>query len=358
MTVLPPSTSTDVTPRPSRWWSKAERSTSSWPARNTSARGNVRSHSMLVATRVGAEPSSTRAVSGVFPSESRTTRKGLRPVAYSAFTVSFGSSFRTVPMPTMIASTFALSPWTRRRSSLLLSRAPRPSGRAIFPSRLIAALMRTLGRTDSPRGGAHNNLWVTMRHLLVGRSPDRFGRTDEGPPRSNRSDEVRGARRRFPLDPPARSAERGAEGRAIADAGDPSRRDGVHGLRCRFDAREDEGARDGSRDRGGRGTREGSAPRVHNDPSALPRPRGRRAGGVRPARRRPVDGAVLLRRRDAAPRGGPMEDDLRNPAVGMSRSQDRISRRAALSKVPLMRRRGWTESRSTSSSGWTSAGPP
>src|SRR6267143_121495 len=147
MTVLPPSTRIVFTSRAARRSRSAFRSTSSLPRRRTSARGNERSHTSEVTINVAALPSRTRADSGVLPSESRTTRRGFRPFAYSDFTVSFGSSFRTVPTPTKIASTAARRRCTRRRSSSLLSRTPLPSESAIFPSTLIAALMITRGRT-------------------------------------------------------------------------------------------------------------------------------------------------------------------------------------------------------------------
>src|SRR2546421_427537 len=137
MTVLPPSTRIVFTSRAARRSRRASKSTSSLPRRMTSARGNERSLSSDVTINVGALPSKMWAESGILPSESKTTRRGFRPFAYSDFTVSFGSSFRTVPTPTRIASTAARRRCTRRRSSSLLSRTPLPSGSAIFPSTLI-----------------------------------------------------------------------------------------------------------------------------------------------------------------------------------------------------------------------------
>src|SRR5437763_179170 len=102
--------------------------------------------------------SSTLAPSGVLPLESSTIRRGFRPFTYSAFTVSFGSSFRTVPIPTRTASAFARSAWTRRRSSSLLKRTGFPPESAIFPSTLIAALMTTCGRTSIRCAVRINNL--------------------------------------------------------------------------------------------------------------------------------------------------------------------------------------------------------
>src|SRR5439155_3679838 len=147
MTVLPPSTRIVFTSRAARRSRRACKSTSSLPRRMTSAPGNERSLSSDVTINVGALPSNTWAESGILPSESKITRRGFRPFAYSDFTVNFGSSFRTVPTPTRIASTAARRRCTRRRSSSLLNRTPFPSGCAIFPSTLIAALMITRGRT-------------------------------------------------------------------------------------------------------------------------------------------------------------------------------------------------------------------
>src|SRR6266540_7106048 len=114
ITVLPPSTKTVRIPRPPSRSSRAPRSTSSFPHRRTSAWANVRSEASDVTMSVGARPSRTRACSGVWPSESRTIRSGMRSGATtSAFTVSFGSSWRTVPTPTRIASTRPRSDCTR-----------------------------------------------------------------------------------------------------------------------------------------------------------------------------------------------------------------------------------------------------
>src|SRR3990170_2201257 len=123
--VLPPSTRSVDTPRPFRISRSFLRSTSSFPHRTTSAGGKTESQSSAVATIVGADPSRTAALVGVRPSESTTTRSGFRSSAYSGFTMSRGSSVRTVPMPTRIASTFARSRWTRCMSSSLLNRTGR-----------------------------------------------------------------------------------------------------------------------------------------------------------------------------------------------------------------------------------------
>src|SRR5207247_5598214 len=95
MMVLPPSTRRRRTPRAARRSRRTSRSTSSFPIRKTSTSGKVRLLPSEVTIKVGAVRSRTLAPSGVLPLESRTIRRGFRPFAYSAFTVSFGSSFRT-----------------------------------------------------------------------------------------------------------------------------------------------------------------------------------------------------------------------------------------------------------------------
>src|SRR6266508_6437139 len=183
ITVPPPSTRRVRIPRPPSRSSRAPRSTSSFPHRRTSARANVRSEASDVTMSVGAWPSRTRACSGVRPSESRTIRSGLRS-ATSGLVVSFGSSLRTVPTPTRIASTRPRRRCTRCTSSSLLRRARWPSRKAIFPSRLIAALTITRGRTTGPKGGKHNKfadadgIFFYLGHLPPG------GGTDEGPSRA------------------------------------------------------------------------------------------------------------------------------------------------------------------------------
>src|SRR5439155_1574209 len=126
--------------------------------RETLTAEKVRLLASDVTIKVGALRSRTLAPAGVLPLESSTIRRGFRPFTYSAFTVSFGSSFRTVPIPTRTASAFARSAWTRRRSSSLLNRTGFPPESAIFPSTLIAALMTTCGRTSIRCAVRINNL--------------------------------------------------------------------------------------------------------------------------------------------------------------------------------------------------------
>src|SRR3989442_2602767 len=150
-TVLPPSTSSRFTPR--SWRIPRSRSTSTWssPHRTTSAFRNVFTQLVFVAINVGAVPSNTAAFTGEEPSESMTTRSGFGPRANSFFTVSFGSSIRTVPTPTRIASHAARSSWSRFRSSSFEIRTPSREGSAIFPSADIAAFTTTCGRTAAQR---------------------------------------------------------------------------------------------------------------------------------------------------------------------------------------------------------------
>src|SRR2546427_1630491 len=122
--------------------------------RATSAFGNVFAQSTVVTIKVGASRFSTCAPSGVRPSLSSTTRSGLRPAAYSGFTVSFGSSARIVPTPTSTASQVARSWWTRRRSSSSLIRVCFRVGSAIFPSTDIAKFTSTCGGATVARTGA------------------------------------------------------------------------------------------------------------------------------------------------------------------------------------------------------------
>src|SRR2546428_2472551 len=150
-TVLPPSTRSRFTPRSDK--SPRSLGTSTWssPHRTTSAFRNVFVQLVFVAIRVSAAPSQTAAFTGEEPSESRTTRSGFGPLANSFFTVRLGSSMRTVPTPTRIASHAARSSWTRFRSSSFEIRTPSREGSAIFPSADIAAFTMTWGRTARQR---------------------------------------------------------------------------------------------------------------------------------------------------------------------------------------------------------------
>src|SRR5437667_5811901 len=270
MTVLPPSTRIVFTSRAARRSRRASKSTSSLPRRMTSARGNERSLSSDVTINVGALPSKTWAESGILPSESRTTRSGFRPFAYSDFTVSFGSSFRTVPTPTRIASTDARRRCTRRRSCSLLSRTPVPSESAIFPSMLIAALMITRGRTAIRWAGRITTLRVRSEVHLA-RRPARAGGSDESP---------FGPRRRVAISSKGGGGPGGPLrcGRPREPAGSepgtrsPPLRDGLYRRRHRPDSPEAAGRLHVARNRGRRGTSDGGPSGLHEDSAALQDP--------------------------------------------------------------------------------------
>src|SRR5213592_188949 len=276
MTVLPPSTRMDRTFRAARRSSRPGKSTSFLPIRKTSAGANVRLHSSDVTISVAALPSRTWEVAGVLPSESRTTRSGFRPFAYSVFTVSFGSSLRTVPTPTRIASTDARRRCTRRRSSSLLSRTPVPSESAIFPSMLIAAFTITRGRTAIRWAGRITTLRVRSEVHLA-RRPARAGGSDESPS---------GPRRRVAIPSKGGGDPRGPLrcGRPRGPAGSepgtrsPPLRDGLYRRRHRPDPAEAARPLHVARNRGRRRTSVGGPPGLHEDPAALQDPRKRRPG--------------------------------------------------------------------------------
>ena len=94
--------------------------------------------------RVWRAVASTLAPGGRVPSCVTTTRTGSRPAA--SRTVSSGSSRRTVPAPTMTASTRERSSCTARRLSRQLIQRASPPAAATLPSRVTAALYVTSGR--------------------------------------------------------------------------------------------------------------------------------------------------------------------------------------------------------------------
>ena len=83
----------------------------------------------------------TRASTGARPS---TMRRGEAPGA--SRTVSCGSSARTVPAPTTMASLAARNSCTRRRAGSPVIKPPEPVLAAIYPSMVIANLSITNGR--------------------------------------------------------------------------------------------------------------------------------------------------------------------------------------------------------------------
>src|SRR5437867_11810271 len=276
MTVLPPSTRIVFTSRAARRSRRACKSTSSLPRRMTSACGNERPLSSDVTINVGALPSKTWAESGILPSESRTTRNGFRPYAYSDFTVSFGSSFRTVPTPTRIASTAARRRCTRRRSSSLLNRTPLPSGSAIFPSTLIAALMITRGRTAIRWAGRITTLRVRSEVHLARRLARAGGRDESpfGPRRRVATQSEGGGDPRGPLRCGRPRGPAGSE----PGTRSPPLRDGLYRRRHRPDPPEAARPLHVARNRGRRTTSVAGPPGLHEGPAAVQDPRKRRPG--------------------------------------------------------------------------------
>ena len=143
-----------------RTWSRARRRSAS----RTSKRPE-----RAVRTRIGTSPAPAaraRAVSGArspcttivpdlntwnfgfppasFSFESNTTTRGSAP--RTSRTVRWGSSLRTVPAPTAMASWVARSRWPSRRDALPVIHRLCPFAQAIMPSRLTAAFNVTHGR--------------------------------------------------------------------------------------------------------------------------------------------------------------------------------------------------------------------
>ena len=79
-----------------------------------------------------------------FSFESNTTTRGSAP--RTSRTVRWGSSLRTVPAPTAMASWVARSRWPSRRDALPVIHRLCPFAQAIMPSRLTAAFNVTHGR--------------------------------------------------------------------------------------------------------------------------------------------------------------------------------------------------------------------
>src|SRR5438876_1871446 len=300
MMVLPPSTRRRRTPRAPRRSRRTSRSTSSFPIRKTSTSGKVRLLASDVTINVGAVRSRTLAPAGVLPLESSTIRRGFRPFTYSAFTVSFGSSFRTVPIPTRTASAFARSAWTRRRSSSLLKRTGFPPESAIVPSTLIVALMTTCGRTSIRCAVRINNLCGFGAKFIYRVELRGSVRSHEGSPGPRRRPALPSDRRRDRGNPIRCRRPRDPAG-SESGARRPPLRDGLHRRRRRPDPSEAAGPTHLSRNRCGGGPRERGSESVHEDPTPLsrsrdgPHRRGRQEG------HRPFVGEVLHGGSHAAP---------------------------------------------------------
>ena len=152
---LPPSSITEVMPRcdnicnvasKSRCWLASSGTVISVApvARRVSrwARGAFSPQIIHVPTPA---PSRSRAaVTGVRKVRSITTRTGSRPGARR--TVRRGSSWSTVPIPTMMAAWLARSWWVRASDSAPLIQRDEPSRAAIRPSRVWAYARVTVGR--------------------------------------------------------------------------------------------------------------------------------------------------------------------------------------------------------------------
>ena len=150
----PPSTSSERTSRPASSRSKAARSTRppSLGSSRTSAPAARREERQgsgapfRVAIRVRAGPPRTRAMGGVRPRLSTTTRRGWRSASLPpGRAVSNGSSTTTVEEPTRMASTFDRRSWAHSRASGPDTQRESPEAAAIRPSREAANLAMTNG---------------------------------------------------------------------------------------------------------------------------------------------------------------------------------------------------------------------